>query len=523
MLNGRETVETQSGFRGWFRRSGWVILLIALAPLALHLWTNAHDNLFRDELYYLSAAQHLDWGYVEYPPFVAFAAAVTRALIGTSVVAVRLLPALAQVAMVFLTASMVAMLGGGLAAQALAALAIALGPVFMGSGGILSMDPFDLLWWTLAAWTLVRMIKSRQPRWWMLFGGVIGVGLLTKLTIAFFVIALLIGLLLSQERKLLFNRWLFIGGLIALGIAWPYIIWQIRNGFPVIEYTAAYSSGKVFWAGPFVYLLQQVITMNPLLLPLWLGGLYFLLFAAPGRPYRAFGWAYVLLFLFFVLQRAKYYWLTPAYPMLFAAGAYGLQQLIERRPRLGWLQSTAIATAVISGLLLVPFDIPILPDETFIAYNRMMGGLGSQKQENLASSQLPQAYADREGWREMVAAVKEAYDTLTPAEQADTCILTRNYGEAGAVDLYGAALGLPRAITGHNSYYIWGPQGCTGGVIISIGRPLQDLSGVFESVEAGPAWHCTYCMPYENGAQIFIGRGLMAPMEEAWPTTKDYN
>lgn len=516
-------METQSGSRAWFRRSGWVILLIALVPLALHLWTNAHDNLFRDELYYLSAAQHLEWGYVEYPPFVAFAAAITRALAGTSVVAVRLLPALAQIAVVLLTAGMVAMLGGGLAAQALAAIAIGLGPIFLGVSGLLTMDPFDQLWWTLAAWTLALLIKRREPRWWMLFGAVIGIGLLTKLTIAFFVIALLIGLLLSRERKLLFNRWLIIGGLIALGIAWPYIVWQVRHGLPVIEYTAAYASGKTYWAGPVVYLLQQIITMNALLLPLWLGGLYFLFFTAAGRPYRAFGWAYVLLFVFFMLQRAKFYWLTPAYPMLFAAGTCGLQQLIERRPRLGWLQPTAIAVAVISGLLLVPFDIPILPAESLITYNRMTGGIFAQKQENLVASQLPQSYADRRGWHEMVTAIKGTYDTLTPSEQADTCILTRNYGEAGAVDLYGAAMGLPRAITGHNSYYIWGPQGCSGGVIISIGRPLQDLSGVFESVEAGPAWSCAYCMPYENGAQIFIGRELKAPIEEAWPSTKDYN
>ncbi len=516
-------MNTQSGFLPWLRHSGWVILLIALVPFGLHLWTNAHDNLFRDELYYLSAAQHLDFGFVEYPPFVAAAAAFTRLAFGTSAVAVRLLPALAQVLIMLLTAGMVALLGGGLAAQALAAAAIGVGPVFLGSSGLLTMDPFDQLWWALAAWILVRMIKRQEPRWWMLFGAVIGVGLLTKLTIAFFVIALLIGLLLSQERKLLFNRWLLIGGLIALGLAWPYIAWQIRHGFPVVEYTAAYSSGKTYWAGPLIYTLQQVITMNPLQLPLWLGGLYFLLFAAAGKPYRAFGWAYVFLFAFFMLQKAKYYWLTPAYPMLIAAGAYGLQQLVEWRPRLGWLQPAALATVTISGLLIVPFAIPILTARAFIAYNDLAGGLGAQKQENLIASELPQSYADRDGWIEMVAAVKQAYDTLTPAEQADACVLTKNYGEAGAVDLYGVALGLPRAISGHNSYFMWGPQGCSGKVLISIGRPREELTGVFESVEAGPIWSCTYCMPYENGTWMFIARGLNVPIEEAWPSTKDYN
>ncbi len=516
-------MDAQSGFLTWLRRSGWVLLLIAAVPLALHLWTNAHDNFFRDELYYLAAAQHLDIGYVEFAPFVAAVAAFSRALFGASVVAIRLLPALAQVAIVLLTAGIVAMLGGGLAAQVLAAVAVALGPTFLGSSGILTMDPFDQLWWTLAAWVLVRLIKREDPRWWMLFGAVIGIGLLTKLTIAFFVIALLLGLLLSESRRLLFNRWLLIGGLIALGLAWPYIAWQIRHGLPVVEYTQAYASGKTYWAGPLVYLIQQITTMNPLMLPLWLGGLYFLFFVPAGRPYRTFGWAYFVLFIFFMIQKAKWYWLTPAYPPLLAAGSYGLQLLVQNRPALKWLQPAAMATLAVSGLLITPFAIPILPPETFIRLNAMLGGAGEVKQENLVASELPQAYADRYGWPEMVAAVKQAYDTLTPAEKAEACILGKNYGEAAAVDFYGAALGLPKAISGHNSYYVWGPQGCTGKVLISINRPTSDLTNVFESVQAGPSWECKYCMPYENGAPILIGRGLKAPILDAWPTTKDYN
>lgn len=516
-------MKAQPGFLTWLRRSGWAVLLIALVPFGLHLWTNAHDTLFRDELYYLATAQHLDFGYVEFPPFVALAAAFTRTVIGTSVIAIRLLPALAQVVIVCLTASMVAMLGGGLAAQALAATAIAVAGVFLGSSGLLSMDPFDQLWWALAAWVLVRLITRQDPRWWMLFGLVVGLGLLTKLTMAFFVIALLLGLLLSQSRKLLFSRWLLIGGLIALGVVWPYIMWQIRHGLPVVEYTGIYSSGKTYQATPLEYLIQQVTTMNPLALPLWLGGLYFLFFVQEGKSYRAFGWAYGFLYAFFMLQKAKFYWLSPAYPMLFAAGAYGLQLLVQQRPRLAWLQPTAIAVIGLSGLLSAPFAIPILSPEAFIGLNVSTGGAAVVKQENLVSSDLPQNYADRHGWTEMVSAVKQAYDTLSPAEKADACVLTRNYGEAGAVDFYGPALGLPKAISGHNSYYLWGPQGCSGKVIITVNYPLQDVSGSFESVEAGPDWECNHCMPYENGAPIFIARGLKAPILEAWPSVKAFN
>jgi 4-amino-4-deoxy-L-arabinose transferase-like glycosyltransferase len=510
-------------FSNWLRRSGWLILPITLLQFVLHMWVNAHDTFFRDELYYMAAAQHLSAGYVEFPPFVALATAFSRAVFGTSVVAIRFLPALAGASMVLLTADMVAVMGGELPAQALAAVAIALGPVFIGSSGLMSMDPFDQLWWTLAAWVLVRLIKLQQPRMWLVFGIVAGLGLLTKLTIGFFILALLLGLLLSGQRRLLFNRWLVISGLIALIMLSPYLLWQANHGFPVLEYTKAYSSGKTFQATPLQFFGEQFLTVDPLAVFLWLGGLFFLFFAAACRPYRAFGWAYLFLYVFFMVQKAKFYWLSPEYPMLFASGAYALEQFVLRRPRFHWLQPTYSWMLLINGLLLIPFAIPILPLQAFIQANAMMGGTTDVKQENLQSSALPQNYADRYGWPEMVNTVKAAYDTLTPQEKAEACIITSNYGEAGAIDFYGPALGLPKAISGHNSYFIWGPQGCSGKVIITVNIPLQDLVGSFESVTSAGATSCTYCMPYENNAPINIARGLKIPIDVAWPGVKDFN
>lgn len=498
-------------FSHWLRRSGWIILLIALVQFILHLWANSHDNFFRDELYYMTAAQHLSAGYVEFPPFVALVAAFSRAVLGSSVLAIRLLPALAGALMVLLTADMVAELGGGLLAQVLAAVSIAIGPVFIGSSGLLTMDIFDQLWWTLAAWVLMRLIKKQQPRMWLAFGLVVGLGLITKLTIAFFVIALIFGLLLSEQRKLLFNRWLLLGGAIAFVIVLPYLIWQIQHEFPVLEYTLSYASGKTYHQDtPLEYFGEQVVTPNPFAFPLWLGGLYFLFFTAAGRPYSAFGWAYMFLYVFFMLAKAKFYWLSPAYPMLFASGSYILEFTTSTwaAGRLRWMSPAYLLILALSGSFLVPFAIPILPLEDFIKLSQ--------------SSALPQNYADRYGWREMVAAVKVAYNTLTSQEQAEACILTSNYGEAGAIDFYGPALGLPKAISGHNSYFIWGPQGCTGQVIITVNIPLQDLADGFESVESAGQIACTYCMPFENNAPIGIARGLKIPLEPNWPRIKTY-
>jgi 4-amino-4-deoxy-L-arabinose transferase-like glycosyltransferase len=460
---------------------------------------------------------------VDYPPFIAIVMTLARSLFGSSLLGIRLFPALAGALIILFTADMVALLGGGLAAQALAAVVIAFGPVFIGSSGLTTMDPFDQLWWTMCAWVLVGLIKNQQPRRWLLFGLIAGFGMLTKITMGYFALALVIGLLLSSQRKLLFNRWLFLGGAIALLIFFPYIVWEVQHGFPTLEFFRTYSSGKTYQATPLEYFFQQVVTINPIALPLWLGGLYFLFFTASGKPYRAFGWAYLILYTAFMIQKMKFYWLSPAYPMLFASGAYGLELLVQQRLRLKWLQPVYLWTLAISGLMIVPLSLPILPPEAFIRFNALIGGAAEVKMENLKASELPQTFADRYGWQEMTAAVAEAYDTLSPEEKASACILTRNYGEAGAVDLYGSAYGLPRAISGHNSYFIWGPQGCTGQVIITVNYPLQDLSSAFESVEPAGQTKCKYCMPYENGAPIFIARGLKVDIQQAWPTVKHFD
>jgi 4-amino-4-deoxy-L-arabinose transferase-like glycosyltransferase len=505
-----------------FRRSGW-LLLIALLQIALHLWVNARDNIFRDELYYLAAAQHLDLGYVDFPPFVALAAAFSRMLFGTSALAIRLLPALAGALIVLITAALAAELGGSLAARALAAMAVALGPVFLSTSGLLTMDVFDELWWTLAALILVRLIQREDPRLWLAFGVVAGLGLLTKVTMAFWAFALVAGLGLTPGRRLLFNRWLIFGGLTALLIFSPYLVWQVQHGFPTLDFWKFYATSKTYPVTPLEFLGQQVLSTSPFALPLWLGGLYFLFFVPAGKPYRAFGWAYLILYVIFTVQKAKFYFLSPAYPMLFASGACAVEGFVRTRPRWNWLLPAFERALLVSGLLILPLAIPILTPEAFIRYNALFGGAGEIKFERLRSSLLPQAYADRYGWPEVVAAVARAYEDLPADEKAAACILTRNYGEAGAVDFYGPAYGLPRAISGHNSYFMWGPGDCTGQVIISVGYPIGDLTSSFESVQPAGQVNCTYCMPYENGAPILISRGLKVPMEEAWPTVRDFN
>jgi 4-amino-4-deoxy-L-arabinose transferase-like glycosyltransferase len=497
-----------------------ILVYLALAKLLLHLLSATQYGYFRDELYYIAASRHLDLGYVDFPPFIALITALTRWTLGDSLLALHFFPALAGAAIVVLAGLMARELGGGRFAQGLAALAVLVAPTFLGAQSILTMDPFDQLFWVLAIYVVLLMLKREDPRLWLLFGLVAGIGLLTKVTMLFLGAALVVGLLLTPNRRFLLSKWPWLGGALALALFSPYIVWQMLHGWPTLEFWRFYAVGKTYPVTPPEFLGQQILTMHPLTLPLWLAGLGYFFFGG-GKKYRTLGWVYVILYVVFTIQQAKNYFLAATYPMLFAGGAVLIEQAAQRRQAL-WLRPAYIALLAVGGLATAPLAAPLLPVETLITYSQAFGGAAEVKQERLATAALPQHFADRFGWEELVASVAKVYAGLPPEEQAKACILTENYGEAGAIDFFGGAYHLPKAISGHNSYFIWGPDGCTGEVIISVGMSGTDLAPSFEKVTPAGASYCKYCMPYENGLPIFVGRSLKMDIREAWPGAKHY-
>src|SRR5919107_708919 len=293
---------------------GTILFLLALVKLLVHLLTAVNYGYFRDELYYIAASERLALGYVDFPSFVALATALARATLGDSLLALHLLPALAGAAVVVLAGLMARELGGGRFAQGLAALAVLVAPNFLVFGTFISMDAFDQLFWVSAAYVLLLILKRNEPRLWPLFGLFAGLGLLTKLTMLSFGFAVLVALLLTPARRQLRSPWPWIGGGVAVAFLVPYAYWNATNGWPTPEFWAEYG-GKVDEASPLEFLLEQIVTMQPPALPLWLAGLGFYLFAREGRPYRALGWAYVVLFVLFAALNTRFYFLAPAYPM----------------------------------------------------------------------------------------------------------------------------------------------------------------------------------------------------------------
>jgi 4-amino-4-deoxy-L-arabinose transferase-like glycosyltransferase len=343
-----EKISEEGRIRKPLLGGGTILFLLALVKLLVHLSTAGNYGYFRDELYYIAASGRLDLGYVDFPPFVALATALARATLGDSLLALDLLPALAGAAVVVLAGLMARELGGGRFAQGIAALAVLVAPNFLVFGTFISMDAFDQLFWVSATYVLLLILKRNEPRLWLLFGLIAGLGLLTKLTMLSFGLAVLVALLITPARRHLLSPWPWIGGVIAVAFLAPYLYWNAMNGWPTPEFWGQYGA-KVDEASPVEFLIEQIVTMQPPTLPLWLAGLCYYLFAREARSYRALGWIYVILFVLFATLGSKFYFLAPSYPALFAAGGVVIERFFRARGRWRWSLPAYAAVLAISG------------------------------------------------------------------------------------------------------------------------------------------------------------------------------
>jgi 4-amino-4-deoxy-L-arabinose transferase-like glycosyltransferase len=527
-LSPAEPARSRAGRRALVAGLG-VVSFLALAKLVLHLATTGRFGygFFIDELYFLACSEHLAWGFVDMPPLFPAVTALIRATLGDSLLAVRLLPALAGAALVLITGLMARDLGGRRFAQGIAALAVLTAPIWMVMHSLHTMNALDQLFWTAAAWVVIRIVRADEtaegwPQGWVVFGAIAGLGMLNKHTMAFFGVALVAGLALTPARRAFRSRWLWLGGLLAVLIYLPNLAWEIRHHFPHFEMLANIKAdGRDVPLNPLQFMLQQVLLLNPLALPLWLGGLVWLLADREGRRWRVLGVAYLAVIAEMFLFDGRVYYPAPAYPMLLAAGGVACERWLEARRWRRPLKPAYPAVLVLGGALLAPLFIPLLPPETMIRYSRAIG-LAQPRLENHALGPLPQLMADRFGWPEMAAEVARVYHSLPPADQARAAIFGQNYGQAGAIDHFGPALGLPKAISGHLTYFLWGPRGYTGDVMIVMDDHRERLEQLFRSVEYGGHVSHPYSMPYEH-FDVWICRGSRQPLAQFWPSLKKYH
>jgi MFS family permease len=506
--------------------------LFALLKFAIHLGANLWEahigwGYFRDEMYYILCGRHLDWGYVDHGPIIALQARAAIALFGTSLAGIRMFSALAGAAAVFLTGIIGWALRGNRSAQALAMLGLLLAPEFLGLDSFLSMNSFEAAFWMLAVFAVLMLLRgaSSQRRltgWWIVFGLAGGIGIENKPSMVVFLVALLIGLLFTPERRIIFSRGAALGVALIILLALPNLLWQIHNHFPTLEFI---HNGKVdhknIVMSPLQFLGAQVMMLNPLSMFLWVPGVIWLLVSRRSRDLRFLGWTYVVfLALMFATRDAKDYYLAAIYPAIFAAGGVCWQALLKRRST-GWLVPTYAIALLIGGIIALPMSLPVLRPQQWLDYTaRMRLRNTSENMENEATSAFPQFYADRFGWQEMVDQVTRIYSALPAGDKARAGILCSNYGEASAINFLGR--GLPFAISGHNNYWIWGPHGETGQVMIVInGASLDEMRKYYDSVEIAGVMNHPYAMPYEH-RNIYLCRGRKGSIVKDWPEFKKY-
>jgi hypothetical protein len=499
--------------------------LIALvgAKLLLHVLLLDRYGYFRDELYFLDCARHLDWGYVDHAPLIALFAKLAL-LLGGSLPVVRLMPALAGAGLLALTIVLTRSLGGGRVAQALAGLAMLVAPVYLLSSSLLTMNVFEMLLVTGAFAVLVRIIRTGHRRLWLAFGVLAGIGLQNKHSMLFFGAAVVLALLVTEQRRQLLSPWLWLAGIVALLIFVPNLIWQSNHGFPTLEdlYNVR-ASGKNVELPPLRFLLQQVLMVHPVTLPIWACGVWFFL-VGRGRAYRPIGVAFLILLVAFMAMHGKDYYLAPAYPAMLAGGATFLAYWF-RRIRWRALKVTVLVLVfgVVggAGALTAPLALPLLSPERYVAYREKLG-VEPQKAEVAHEGPLPQPLGDQFGWPELVAEIARVFHTLPEDERSKACIWTSNYGEAGAVNLFGPRWGLPKATCAHQTHFLWGPGGCTGEVVIVTQVSRRTLERYFESVEEVGRHQHRWGMAEEN-RPIFLCRRLRMPVAEWWQKIKHWN
>lgn len=490
----------------------------ALCALVFHLVANPHYGFFRDELYFIICGFHPQWGYVDQPPITPLLAAASQ-LFGHSLFALRAVAAIFGAASVYVICLLTMELGGGTFAVVLAAIAGTLCPVLAAFAMKVGPDMAGLWLWPLAGLYVVRIANGASERNWVPAGIAIGFALESKYSALYFAVALLAGLLLTPSRRTLLSKWFAAGAALTVLIALPNFAWQAANGFPMWELLRNGQLGKNVELSPAAYLLTQLLITNPLLSLMWLAGLVWLLLSARMR-FLAYG--YVALIAMMIASHAKHYYPADVYPILFAAGGVAIERVTRN---VTGLRPAIAGLALLAGFVLLPYVEPILPEQTFIAFNKAVGpkiGQGVTVTEHLKQTWMTQDWADMHGWPQLAQTVASVYSSLPRSDRERAVIAAGNYGEASAIEFFGAGRGLPPVISGHNQYFLWGTHGYSGDVLIDVHGDCGADAHLFRSAHLAARFSAPYIMPYEDGIPIMICRGIKKPLAEIWPAVKHY-
>jgi hypothetical protein len=498
-----------------------VIAAIAACKLALHVTVNGVTTFGfqRDEFLYFAMGEHLRLWRMDFPPAIAIAAVVDRALLGDSMIAIRMVPALFSTAVLVLAALIARELGGGRFAQGIAALAVLASPLFLRSGNLFQPVVMDQFWWTLAFYALLRLCRSAEPRWWIALGVALGFGLFTKFSALIFGFAVFLAICVTPHRSALRSRWPWIAAAVAFAIGSPSLVAQMALGWPVVGQMHDLRAVQLDRVTPAAFLTEQ-LAWGPATL-LALAGAIALLSSRRFAAFRVAGWACVLAELVLMLAHGKSYYAGPVHPTLIAAGAIVLESAGRERWRAfarNTLRWSAVVMLLAYGVIVLPIGVPILTPERTAAYIRAIGFEFTLRNNRGRLERLPQDFADMLGWEEQVQVVARAYRALTPEEQGEVVIGAGNYGEAGALDYYGPRYGLPKAISSAGSYWFFGPGPRPGTLALVIDQHGENLKKIWDDVRPVAHIHNDWSVMEERDVPVYLCRRPRQTVQQVWPS-----
>lgn len=494
---------------------------VAVFGFVLHVICNNRYGYFRDEFDYIICGRHPGWGYVDQPPLLPILSRICLGIFGESLRSVRLVPALSSAVLIVLAGLLARELGGRRFAVALSAVTVLIAPIFLSGGSLLTSNcDLEVLLWMACVYFAILAAKREEPGYWLWFGVVAGIGLQEKYSILVLGFAVVVGLLLTAQRRFLWNKWMWLGGLAAFLIFLPNLLWNIHYDWPFVQLMHNIRANhRDVVLSPWQYFLQQLLLLNYVAAPIWLVGVFALLTARRFKPYRFVGWAYLVSFTVFVALEGKNYYLAPIYPVYLAAGCVVIDDAIDRF-RQSWVKPVLALLLVAGGAVFAPLALPILPIESFIGYMNWLPIKVPRSERGHERAALPQHYADQFGWAEIVTKTAEVWQKIPAADRRDCAIFAQDYGQAGAIDFLGPKLGLPRTIGGHQSWWLWGPRGFSGNCMLVLDDDQQVLEGYFEHVEyQGRSAHNPYAL--ENDISVYICRGAkFGTLAALWPKLK---
>jgi hypothetical protein len=500
------------------------LMIIGGIYAAIELITGGNYNIFRDEYYYIDCANHISFGYVDHPPLSILILAAWKFIFSSSLLSIRVLPALCGASLIFITAKITEALGGNKSAQIFSAIAVSAPLTYFVIFGFYSMNAFDIVFWALLYLILINIINTGNQKLWLWFGVVAGLGLMNKISVGYFGAGVVAAMLCAKERKWFANKFFWLGGIIALVIFSPYIVWNLANGMPTLEFIHNATQYKNADIPALVFAREQILQINPLNAFVWIAGIAALFFSGSLKKYRVIALSYIFIFLILIVQKSKPYYLAAAYPVLLAAGSAAITDFFERK-KLAYLRYTFSVLLIISIVLLSPIVLPVLQPAELNAYFDKIG-YKPETGEKSNTAALPQYFADRFGWEELAKEMARVYNSMGDDEKKKTALVVGNYGEAGSLNYYAKKYGLPFVYCAHNSCWFWGREHGFDGLenVIILGGKREEHLEQFEDVQEAGKISAPYVMPFEDNLKIFIARHLRKgiDLEEVWKKEKEF-